>query len=75
MAASPPSIWQSKPWWCQPWTIVLTGVLAVAGSWVVLQLWWITCAVAVAVALWWVLFLWLVPSAYAQQGGSDPEGP
>jgi hypothetical protein len=22
-----PNLWQSKPWWCQPWTIILTGIL------------------------------------------------
>ena len=24
--ASDPSFWALKPWWCQPWSIVLTGV-------------------------------------------------
>ena len=34
----PDSMWQLKPWWCQPWSIILTGIaipariLAVAAS-------------------------------------------
>jgi len=64
-------MWQSKPWWCQPWTIVLTGVVVVAGSWVVLQRWWISAGVAAAVMLWWALFIWIVPKAYALQSEQD----
>ena len=58
------SIWSHKPWWCQPWSILLTGVLAVAGSWWLLQCLWITAPVALAVVLWWWLFLVVVPAAY-----------
>ena len=61
------SIWQTKPWWCQPWTIVLTGVSAVTGSWLLLQRLWMTVPLAVAVLLWWTLFLWWVPQAYRRQ--------
>lgn len=59
--------WSLKPWWCQPWTILLSGVTAVAASWTVLRLWWITAGVAILVSLWWLLFLVLVPAAYRQQ--------
>jgi len=59
--------WSLKPWWCQPWTILLSGVTAVAASWTVLRLWWITAGVAILVSLWWLLFLVLVPEAYRQQ--------
>jgi len=69
------SIWSHKPWWCQPWSILLTGCLAVAGSWWLLQRWWISALVAAAVLLWWGLFLVLVPAAYRaeqQPGVADP---
>lgn len=59
--------WSLKPWWCQPWTILLFGVTAVAASWTVLRLWWITAGVAILVSLWWLLFLVLVPAGYRQQ--------
>ena len=58
------SIWQLKPWWCQPWSIVLTGIGVIAGSWLVLHRWWISAPVAAAVLVWWWLFLVLVPAAY-----------
>ena len=67
------SLWQSKPWWCQPWTILLTGLAAMAGSWLLLHRWWISTPVALAVMLWWWLFLVVVPRAYRAelQEGAD----
>ena len=62
-----PSLWQSKPWWCQPWSILGTGAGVVAGSWWLLQRWWITLPLGLAVTLWWWLFLVAVPTAYRQQ--------
>lgn len=58
------TIWQHKPWWCQPWSIVLTGVVVVGGSWLILHRWWISAVVAAVVLVWWWLFLVLVPAAY-----------
>jgi hypothetical protein len=56
-----PDLWQSKPWWCQPWTIILTGVLIVSGSWLTLHILWITLPLAVLIGIWWLYFLVLVP--------------
>ncbi len=67
-AASPAqkkSLWVHKPWWCQPWSILLTGLAVVVLSWIWLQLWWLTLLVAVGVLFWWALFLILVPRAWA----------
>lgn len=41
--------------------------MVVLGSWLVLQIWWITAPVALLVLVWWLLFLVLVPRAYRQQ--------
>ena len=60
----PASIWEMKPWWCQPWSILLTGAIVVAGSWVLLQRWWITAPVALGVLAWWLLFMVVVPAVY-----------
>lgn len=70
-ATSRDTIWDHKPWWCQPWSILLTGALAVAVSWIWLQLWWLTALVSAGVLLWWGLFLVLVPRAWlpAQEAG------
>lgn len=56
------SFWALKPCWCQPWTILLTGVMAITVSWWGLHLWWITLPLAAVVMVWWFLFLVLVPA-------------
>jgi hypothetical protein len=61
---TPSSLWESKPWWCQPWTILLTGLMVIAGSWLLLHRWWISAPVALGVLLWWGLCLVVVPRAY-----------
>jgi hypothetical protein len=81
-AAPPPEspretddLWSQKPWWCQPWSIVGTGLALVGGSWCWLRLWWISLPLAAVVLVWWWLFLVLVPAAYAAQvSGSEPTG-
>lgn len=65
LAADPScSIWQHKPWWCQPWSILLTGVVLIGLSWWLFSRLWLTLAVATAVGGWWLLFLVVVPRAY-----------
>ena len=59
-----PPFWSLKPWWCQPWSIVSTGVLVVGGSWALLHQLWISLPLALGVMAWWLLFLVLVPAAY-----------
>ncbi len=61
------SIWDSKPWWCQPWTILLTGAAVIGTSWWLLHRVWITALVSLAILAWWLLFLVLVPRAYQNQ--------
>ena len=66
-------LWSHKPWWCQPWSILLTGVVLLGGSWWWLRLWWITLPLAVGVLLWWWLFLVAVPAAYAAENQSGDQ--
>ena len=63
----PPSIWNTKPWWCQPWSILLTGFVVPLGSWLLIHRWWVTVPLAAAVLVWWGLFLVLLPRAFRQQ--------
>lgn len=56
------SIWNLKPWWCQPWSILLTGLIVIALSWWVLHMPVLTVLVALAVIAWWMLFLVFVPA-------------
>jgi hypothetical protein len=65
------SIWQLKPWWCQPWSILITGGAIIAISWLGLHRLWITAPLSGAVLLWWWLFLWLVPASYRLQMESE----
>jgi hypothetical protein len=60
----PTKIWALKPWWCQPWSIVLTGLAVPIVSWLLLGRWWITAPLAAGVLVWWWLFLVLMPRAY-----------
>jgi hypothetical protein len=67
------TFWQHKPWWCQPWSILLTGSLAIALDWLVYR-WvsiplWLALPPVVGVLGWWFLFLVLVPAA-----DLDPDG-
>lgn len=71
---TPGSVWDLKPWWCQPWSILLTGVAIVTGSWIMLHLWWLTAGVSVVIAAWWLLFLVLVPAAWSKEQAGGGEG-
>ena len=65
--ATTANFWDKKPWWCQPWSIVLTGVACVAVSWWWPNLLWFTVLIAIGVIGWWGLFLVLAPAIYRQQ--------
>ncbi|RMF68750.1 MAG: hypothetical protein D6742_04280 [Cyanobacteria bacterium J069] len=61
----PQSIWQLKPWWCQPWSILLTGTSLIGGSWLLLHRVWLTGLVAVPVLVWMGFFLLVYPRLWA----------
>ena len=61
----PDSMWQLKPWWCQPWSIVLTGIAVPLGSWLLLHRLLVTLPIVAVIVGWWLLFLVLVPAQYA----------
>lgn len=60
------SVWDYKPAWCQPWSILLTGTVAISGSWLLLHNIWLTSAVSLVMIAWWVYFLILYPKAFAE---------
>nr|CAD1832594.1 unnamed protein product [Ananas comosus var. bracteatus] len=59
------SVWDTKPAWCQPWTILLTGVSIVGCSWILIHSILITSAVFVLICTWWYIFLHSYPKAYS----------
>ena len=67
------SFWDSKPYWCQPWSIISFGVLALIISWKLFNNILFTSIVGIFVFVWWVLFLILAPNSY--QVINDKEQP
>ncbi|XP_057963925.1 uncharacterized protein LOC131155045 [Malania oleifera] len=59
------SVWDTKPFWCQPWTITLTGVVVVACSWLILHSIMVTAVVLFLICTWWYIFLYSYPKAYS----------
>ena len=52
-ARPPADVWQTKPAWCQPWTILATGSSAVGGAWLLSgHRVWVACLVALPVGAW-----------------------
>jgi hypothetical protein len=55
------SVWDYKPWWCQPWSILLTGLVLISGSWLMFHRFWVTGLVAAPLSAWMGFFLLLYP--------------
>jgi hypothetical protein len=55
------NLWDYKPWWCQPWSIVLTGMGIISGSWWLLNNIFITVILSIVIFIWWFYFLFLYP--------------
>ena len=58
------SFWDSKPYWCQPWSIISFGVLVLIFSWKLFNNILFTSIIGIFVIAWWVLFLILAPNSY-----------
>jgi hypothetical protein len=58
--------WNYKPWWCQPWSILLTGNGLIAGSWWLGHRLWLTALVALPILVWMGFFLLLWPRLVQQ---------
>ena len=59
-------IWKYKPWWCQPWSIILTGLVTITVSWWLLHNLIITLILSIMISIWWVYFLVLYPRLMAK---------
>ena len=60
------NVWDYKPTWCQPWSIILTGISLIFASWLILHNVWLTLAVSLAMFVWWIYFLVVYPKAFAE---------
>lgn len=57
--------WKYKPWWCQPWSIVLTGISIISASWLLFHRVWITILVSISILAWMGFFLVIAPPLMA----------
>ena len=79
LADAPESVWAAKPLWCQPATIVASGIGVVAGVEALAHAWWLTGPAVVGVGAWWYLFLGVYSMQYkdllaaARQGDAAAE--
>ncbi|KAJ0453814.1 hypothetical protein HanIR_Chr15g0733351 [Helianthus annuus] len=60
------SVWDTKPSWCQPWTITLTGASVIASSWLILHNIIATSLASLLIGTWWYIFLYSYPKAYTE---------
>tara|TARA_B100000700_G_scaffold202975_1_gene223213 strand:+ start:118 stop:324 length:207 start_codon:yes stop_codon:yes gene_type:complete len=56
--------WDSKPFWCQPWSIISFGVLVLILSFKLSSNIIISSILAFFIFVWWVVFLILAPNSY-----------
>jgi hypothetical protein len=67
----PLSPWNYKPWWCQPWSILLTGITLISGSWVIFKIIWLTILVSIPILIWMGFFLLIWPQLIIRSGVLD----
>ncbi|KAJ4910315.1 hypothetical protein Rs2_04936 [Raphanus sativus] len=60
------SVWDTKPSWCQPWTIVVTGLSIVACSWAILHSVLVSSLAVGLIGAWWYIFLYSYPKSYSE---------
>lgn len=65
-AADTTNPWSYKPWWCQPWSIALTGISIISGSGWLLHWNWLAWLITAPVALWMGYFLLVWPRLMRQ---------
>tara|TARA_B100000214_G_scaffold250502_1_gene184080 strand:+ start:114 stop:332 length:219 start_codon:yes stop_codon:yes gene_type:complete len=61
--------WDLKPYWCQPWSIIIFGILVIIFSWIPFENIIFSAVVGLIIIIWWVVFLIIAPNLY--QGISD----
>ena len=65
------NIWNYKPWWCQPWSIILTGIAIIGSIWLLFNTIWSTVLIAIPITLWWIYFLVLYPQTARKIDNSE----
>ncbi|PSF37713.1 hypothetical protein C7H19_09180 [Aphanothece hegewaldii CCALA 016] len=60
------NVWNYKPWWCQPWSILLTGITIIGGTWFLFHKIWLVLVISFPILVWWVYFLIIYPKLVQQ---------
>ncbi len=63
--------WNYKPWWCQPWSILLTGISLISGSWLIFKIIWLTILISTPILIWMGFFLLIWPQLMIRSGVLD----
>tara|TARA_B100000214_G_scaffold373435_1_gene353760 strand:- start:1359 stop:1610 length:252 start_codon:yes stop_codon:yes gene_type:complete len=58
--------WDTKPDWCQPWTIISFGFLVLIFCWKLFNNVMINSILAFFIFVWWIVFLILAPKFYQE---------
>ena len=58
--------WNYKPWWCQPWSILLTGITIISSSWLIFRTIWLTVIISIPILTWMGFFLIVWPKLMAE---------
>ena len=56
--------WDSKPYWCQPWSIISFGVLSLILIWKIFNNILFISIMGFLIIIWWIIFLILAPNSY-----------
>lgn len=59
-------IWKYKPWWCQPWSIILSGIVIITFSYLLFHNLIITLILSIMIIIWWAYFLIFYPHLMAK---------
>ena len=65
------SYWAEKPLWCQPWTILVTGITLIIVTNYLFRNILVVAILGVIIICWWLLFLVIAPVAYLKEAESD----
>ncbi|WP_420063646.1 DUF6737 family protein [Prochlorococcus marinus] len=58
------SFWSGKPFWCRPWSILLTGLVIIISTYFFIEILFVDILITSLIIIWWVLFLYYVPKIY-----------
>ncbi len=67
------NVWDYKPWWCQPWSIILTTVTIISASWLIFKIIWLTILVAIPILTWMIFFIFIYPKLIANSALNSEE--